>query len=150
MAFEFSFEDETRSLLQSFLKQLQQIMNSIVYEGYLFKHEVRLHDEPREYLIPVFESELPEAFSRTETAIFEASDEALSRHGLSGAALQSKLRLLQFLGRRFIDGLVDTLRFLLVQINSLLGSIQNATGWGDFIKEIKDAIENSIDYVRRA
>ncbi len=109
--------------------------------------------EPNRYIVPELREEMAKAwqevqgrFSQVRSAILGGShDQELERVGLTGAQLALKLKGAGSAIRRFFaTPTLLGLRLALDWINTLLGSLTEAIGIAEPIKELKEAIHNSL------
>ena len=140
--------EEARPYLRGFVEWL---------EDFLMQLQENL-DEVDQYGNPLFEREqigfMSEAlteirhdkhFEHLQASVAEADIGALWRHGLYGSQLRWKLFNINFSFRRFIEGhSAELLDRLLSSIDALLESLLGAVPGGSAIKELKEAIQNSI------
>ncbi|SIO57433.1 hypothetical protein SAMN05444722_3729 [Rhodovulum sp. ES.010] len=150
MPFEFNIEDtsDPHSQLIRFLQQLEQLLQNMVLEQTVEGRPIHFVGNMRGYLREAYLEDTQPHFRILEGAVKDVEIEKLQRVGLTGASLRAKLAALVTLGQRVRDAIADALRYLLAQINSILGSISTATaGLADLISEFKDMLENCIDYV---
>lgn len=84
-------------------------------------------------------------FNRLQNLVAEASVGAISQHGLYGAQLRWKLSNINFHFVRFIEqrsaSLLDR---LLSSIDTLLDSLLDAVPGGSAVKELKEAVQDSL------
>ncbi|WJY23101.1 hypothetical protein QTA57_08530 [Fontisubflavum oceani] len=150
MPFMFEESDDPNLQLSSFLDQLSGFLQTLLFDDAPYGYRILFIDDMRDRLRLAYETETLPHFDRVRAVVQDTPPEVFARVGLIGNSLQAKLAALFSLGRRFRDGIVDALRYLLAQINSLLGSISAATGGiADLISEFKDMVENCIDYVEQ-
>jgi hypothetical protein len=76
--------------------------------------------------------------------VHQLSEQAIEDHGLYGAQLGFKLRVIRFFHDGYLSAGKSALRGLLGAIDTLLGSILSALHAGEGIKEIKEYIEHSL------
>lgn len=149
MPFQFELENGNPTVqINSFLVQLEKLFIDMVYENRVLEQAIRFIGDMHSHLRAALEEDTIPHFGRLRNAVEEVKEGEWRRVGLTGASLKAKLAALMNLGQRIREGIVDALRYLLAQINSLLGSISAATGGlADLISEFKDMVENCIDYV---
>lgn len=84
-------------------------------------------------------------FKRLREAIAGADPQALHAHGLYGAQLSWKLSNINFSLTRFIEERsASLLERLLDSVDALLDSVLGAVPGGSAVKELKEAVRNSI------
>lgn len=108
--------------------------------------EPLFHAEQIEFLPRVLgEMDRDKHFVRLHEAVAAADPQELERHGLYGAQLKWKLSNINFSLTRFLEqrtaGLLDR---LLDSIDALLDSLLGAVPGGSAVKELKEAVRNSI------
>lgn len=153
MIFTFDLEEDDRSLLRTFFKQLNQGFRQAIGEGrWMEGPRIRFPREGRRYLGEALD-EAESEWRRIEAAIDEVSDATLRRFGMFGRSLRAKLHFVQhwsdtargLLGPIDWFDLWDAIRRVLENLNIILESFYAATGSGELLKELKDLILHNSD-----
>jgi len=136
---------EDRAALQLFIDELEGFIARAVEPSALLPPD-------RAALLRAAYRDLVErgAFDEVRDVLADAGyDERLYRSGLTGPNLQAKLTGWTQALRRLIEGesppTIRSYRSIFRWANTILGSIIAATGVGEALKELKEAVENTYE-----
>jgi hypothetical protein len=137
---------DPRVLLSQFVEGLRDFIGGLVGTGTDHKGEFLFEQNLLQPMSLAYNETMP-AFGTLQGAVAVLSDDRINDHALSGDSLRFKLAVVNEWVDRFINqGGVGFLRRALDAIEGLLDSIIDAAGTGGAIKELKEAIRNSIKH----
>lgn len=139
----YKIEDDPRNTLVDFMETVRIFLNDIVGSNLDSLGQPILFEELREDVVQAWNDAI-EHFHDATKYVMGLGDKHLYEHGLYGAQLRLKTRIVQHFARRYERQGKRLLKPLLDVIDDLLDSMLEGVPGGGAVKEMKDAIRNCV------
>jgi hypothetical protein len=142
--------EDAKNYLRNFVSWLHEFFTSVEDDLRNDLHFKQMFEEEQIAHFPEAFSDVnrDQLFQILDELIQQANPDTIIKHGLYGAQLNWKLSNINFHFKRFIENrTASLLDRLLSSIDTLLDSILDAVPGGSAIKELKEALQDSLALV---